>query len=73
MQNLSKHVFAAVKGFIKSISLGSRDPKKGRYILQDTLRLLSLLFKYGMQEDIAQEFKENYKSIDVIAWIDVIP
>ncbi|CAD8184910.1 unnamed protein product [Paramecium octaurelia] len=72
-QSMNAHVFAAVKGFLKSISLGSRDIKKGRYILQDTLRLLSLIFKYGMEAAISDEFRQNYKQIDVIAWIDVIP
>ena len=70
---ISRHVFASVKGFIKSISLGFKHDKRGRYILQDTLRLLSLIFKYGNQEEVGNEFRESYKQIDIIAWINVIP
>ena len=70
---INKHVYAAVKGFSKSISLGFKHDKRGRFILQDTLRLLSLIFKYGALEEVAKEFTETYKSIDIIAWINVVP
>jgi FKBP12-rapamycin complex-associated protein len=58
---LHKHVFDAVKGFIKSISLGFKHDKRGRYILQDTLRLLNLIFKYGKLGEIAREFSDSYR------------
>jgi FKBP12-rapamycin complex-associated protein len=70
---INKHVFAAVRGFSKSISLGFKYDKRGRFILQDTLRLLSMIFKYGHLDEVAKEFTENYKSIDIIAWINVVP
>ena len=67
------HVFAATRGFIRSIALGIRSQKKSRFILQDSLRLLTLLFKYGHLDEIQKEFKNSFQQIDIIAWIEVVP
>ena len=61
--NWPKHIFSAVKEVYRWVF----------EILEYTLRLLSLVFKYGMQQDIVEKFRENYKLIDIIAWIDLIP
>lgn len=70
---ITKYIENAVKGFIKSISLGCNQEKKSRFLLQDSLRLLSMIFKYGDIELVAQGFESHYKEIDITAWIDVVP
>ena len=59
--------FDAVRGFIKSISLG------GKNAFQDNLRLLSLIFKYGDRKPISKEFAINFQQIDIVCWIQVVP
>jgi len=56
-----EYIKNAFKGFIYSISLGSKN------IFQETLRLLQLLFNYGYFHEIADEFRNNYKKIDICA------
>lgn len=57
----------AVKYFFKAIQLaeGSR--------LEDTLRLLMLWFDYGDQEPVFINLRENYKSIPIETWLEVVP
>ena len=62
-----KHILCAVKGFVKTISLG------GKNMFQDSLRLLSLIFKYGDNPEVSKEFRDSFQSIDIIAWIEVVP
>jgi serine/threonine-protein kinase mTOR len=56
-----------VKGFVRAVSL------KGKNMFQDTLRLLSLIFKFGDRQDVSTEFRESFKIIDIISWIEVVP
>lgn len=64
---IEKHTIAAVKGFVKTISIG------GKNMFQDSLRLLSLIFKYGDNLEVSKEFRDSFQSIDIIAWIEVVP
>eukprot|EP00095_Tigriopus_kingsejongensis_P005635 maker-scaffold420_size176246-snap-gene-0.24 protein:Tk05635 transcript:maker-scaffold420_size176246-snap-gene-0.24-mRNA-1 annotation:"target of rapamycin" len=57
----------ALKGFVRSISLS-----KGSS-LQDTLRLLTLLFDYGHQSDMYEALHEGLKTIEIDNWLQVIP
>jgi FKBP12-rapamycin complex-associated protein len=64
---------ASVRGFIKSIGLGSQTSQLGKFCLQDTLRLLDIVFKHGGIEAIAAEFRESFRVISIELWIFVIP
>lgn len=57
----------ALKGFVRSISLS-----KGSS-LQDTLRLLTLLFDYGHQSDMYEALHEGVRTIEIDNWLQVIP
>ncbi|KAI9341262.1 armadillo-type protein [Zopfochytrium polystomum] len=61
------HVVPSVQGFFQSISLS-----KGNS-LQDTLRLLTLWFKYGYQQDVNTAIGEGFESVTVDTWLQVIP
>ena len=52
-QMISKYAVPALKGFVRSITLS-----KGNS-LQDTLRLLTLLFDYGHQSDMYEALHEG--------------
>lgn len=54
-------------GFFRSIAL-SKDNS-----LQDTLRLLTLWFKYGHQQDVSQAINEGFTTISIDTWLQVIP
>ena len=60
-------VFAAIGGFFNSIALSPSSS------LQDTLRLLTLLFSYGGHETVQTEFMEKFRSVKIDTWLDVIP
>ena len=54
-------------GFFRSISLKNKDA------LQDTLRLLTLWFKYGAHENISHAMATGFSTVEVDTWLDVIP
>ncbi|KAJ3318282.1 phosphatidylinositol kinase- protein kinase tor1, partial [Blyttiomyces sp. JEL0837] len=66
-QILIMHVVPSVEGFFHSIALS-----KGNS-LQDTLRLLTLWFKYGYQQDISLKIGEGFNSVTIDTWLQVIP
>lgn len=66
-QMISKYAVPALKGFVKSITLS-----KGNS-LQDTLRLLTLLFDYGHQSDMYEALHEGMRTIEIDNWLQVIP
>lgn len=57
----------AVNGFFSSIDLG------GDMSLQDTLRLLSLCFKYGHFPKVERALEKGFDSISIDTWLTVIP
>ncbi len=65
--NLEPYVMAAVKGFVRSIALS-----KGNS-LQDTLRLLTLWFRYGYQPNVHACMVEGFSSVSIDTWLQVIP
>jgi phosphatidylinositol kinase/protein kinase (PI-3 family) len=67
-ERLFRHVEAAVKGFFKSIVLSH-----GAQALQDTLRLLTLWFKYGGDRLIEPVLQEGFNSVPIDTWLPVIP
>jgi FKBP12-rapamycin complex-associated protein len=64
---IDDHVVPAVQGFFRSISLS-----KGNS-LQDTLRLLTLLFQYGSQESVYMTISECFSTVSIDTWLQVIP
>ena len=66
-QMISKYAVPALKGFVRSITLS-----KGNS-LQDTLRLLTLLFDYGHQSDMYEALHEGIRTIEIDNWLQVIP
>ena len=64
---LAAHIVQAVTGFFKSISLKNEDA------LQDTLRLLTLWFKYGAHDEVSHAMATGFTSVEVDTWLEVIP
>jgi len=64
---INKFAIAAIKGFFKSISLSHGST------LQDTLRLLTILFNQGQDKEVANEFNLGLKSVPLETWLQVIP
>ncbi|KZS94646.1 atypical/PIKK/FRAP protein kinase [Sistotremastrum niveocremeum HHB9708] len=65
--NLTSHTIAAMKGFFRSIALS------GENALQDTLRLLTLWFKYGFNEEVNHTLVSNFSTIPIEMWLEVVP
>ena len=61
------YVVPATQGFFKSIALS-----KGNS-LQDTLRLLTLWFKYGYHQDVYQTISDGFATVSIDTWLQVIP
>ena len=62
---LKMHIVPAVHGFFRSIAL--------KQTLQDILRLLTLLFKYGADTDVEVALIEGFNTISIDTWLNVIP
>ncbi|KAJ1563647.1 phosphatidylinositol kinase- protein kinase tor1, partial [Nowakowskiella sp. JEL0078] len=62
------HVVPSVQGFFRSIALS-----KNGNSLQDTLRLLTLWFKYGFQQDVNVAIGEGFNNVSIDTWLQVIP
>lgn len=64
---VSRHVVPAMKGFFHSIALSEQKA------LQDTLRLLTLWFKYGGLPDPAAAMVDGVEIIRSEIWLEVLP
>ena len=64
---VSNFAVPALKGFVRSIAL-SRGSS-----LQDTLRLLTLLFDHGHQPDVYEALHEGLRTVAIDNWLQVIP
>lgn len=54
-------------GFFRSISLRNEEA------LQDTLRLLTLWFKYGAHDEVSHAMGNGFTTVEVDTWLEVIP
>jgi serine/threonine-protein kinase mTOR len=54
-------------GFFRSIALRSVNS------LQDTLRLLTLWFKFGVHDEVSQAIASGFSTVEVDTWLEVIP
>lgn len=57
----------AITGFFRSISLSSKQN------LQDTLRLLTLWFKYGYYKEVEAALVDGFGTVSIDIWLGVIP
>ncbi|KAF9223956.1 phosphatidylinositol 3-kinase [Gyrodon lividus] len=64
---LAAHTVQAVQGFFRSIALRNENA------LQDTLRLLTLWFKFGTHDDVSQAMASGFSVVEVDTWLEVIP
>ena len=56
-----------VQGFFRSIALRSENS------LQDTLRLLTLWFNFGAQDEVSHAIASGFSTVEVDTWLEVIP
>ncbi|POY71739.1 putative Non-specific serine/threonine protein kinase [Rhodotorula taiwanensis] len=66
-QAYSVHLVPAVQAFFRSIALSPDSA------LQDTLRLLTLWFKYGHVAEVSTAIMDGFRSVSIDTWLDVIP
>ncbi|KAI0316749.1 atypical/PIKK/FRAP protein kinase [Amylostereum chailletii] len=64
---LLHHIVPAVQGFFRSISLRNENA------LQDTLRLLTLWFKFGMHDEVSRAMATGFGTVEVDTWLEVVP
>jgi serine/threonine-protein kinase mTOR len=64
---LSSHIISAIQGFFQSISLRSKQA------LQDTLRLLTLWFKYGDHDEVSHTMSTGFTTVGIVTWLEVVP
>eukprot|EP01119_Soliformovum_irregulare_P019909 TRINITY_DN6394_c0_g1_i1.p1 TRINITY_DN6394_c0_g1~~TRINITY_DN6394_c0_g1_i1.p1 ORF type:complete len:1896 (-),score=591.61 TRINITY_DN6394_c0_g1_i1:8-5695(-) len=60
------HLVPALKGLSKSIALSSQT-------FQDTLRLITLWWKYGALQEVESALQDAFNIINIDAWLLVIP
>jgi FKBP12-rapamycin complex-associated protein len=70
-KSLRNHVVAAVNGFVKAISLGTK--RWSASVQQDMLNLLTCLFKYGELSEVASTINEGIGGINLDTWLGVLP
>ncbi|KAJ5072006.1 serine/threonine-protein kinase mtor [Anaeramoeba ignava] len=63
-----KHLIPAINGFFRAIALTS--PEKA---IRDTLRLLTLWFRYARIPDVKHALKQGFATIPIDTWLQVIP
>ncbi len=66
-QLMAQAIVPAIQGFFRSIALARGNA------LQDTLRLLTLWFKFGYQDHVSEAVSEGFSSVIVDTWLEVIP
>lgn len=71
--SITRYVVQAVRGFLRSIALCQDARQPVAYVLQDTLRLLTLWFKHGRLRGVHQEMEAGLDGISVATWLEVVP
>jgi len=66
-QRVSAHLLPAIQGFFRTIALSPQGA------LQDTLRLLSLWFKYGCHPEVEAVLLEGFEMVSIDTWLQVLP
>ncbi|KAM0752153.1 FAT-domain-containing protein [Meredithblackwellia eburnea MCA 4105] len=63
----ANHLVPAVNAFFRSIALSPGNS------LQDTLRLLTLWFKFGFSQVVTESILVGFRTVSVDTWLEVIP
>ncbi|KAG9096449.1 phosphatidylinositol kinase- protein kinase tor1, partial [Ceratobasidium sp. 370] len=61
------YILGAMQGFFRSIELRKNSS------LQDSLRLLTMWFKYGAHPDVHKDMAEGISALPADTWLEVIP
>ncbi|KAL4938041.1 hypothetical protein BDV06DRAFT_201821 [Aspergillus oleicola] len=64
---VTEHVIPAIRGFLRSIALSSTSS------LQDTLRLLTLWFNHGGDQEVNAVLTEGFNAVNIDTWLAVTP
>ncbi|KAJ3911268.1 FAT domain-containing protein [Lentinula edodes] len=64
---VAEHVVHAIEGLFQCISLCNRS------VFQDTLRLLTLWFRFGSNEIVSNVIIQGFAKVSVDNWLEVIP
>ncbi|KAL4777755.1 armadillo-type protein [Aspergillus nidulans var. acristatus] len=64
---VTEHVIPAIRGFFRSIALSSTSS------LQDTLRLLTLWFNHGGDQEVNSVVTEGFTAVNIDTWLAVTP
>lgn len=67
IHEVAASIVPSVYGFFRSIALASGNS------LQDTLRLLTLWFKFGHLEHVSDAVADGFGTVTVDTWLEVIP
>lgn len=67
MEVIQRHVIPSIEGFFHSIALSNSNS------LQDTLRLLTLWFKFGGIPEAAQAITDGFNMVKIDNWLQVVP
>jgi FKBP12-rapamycin complex-associated protein len=66
-ERIRAHLVPAIHGFFRSIALSQG------HNLQDTLRLLTLWFKYGADKQVEMALIDGFNTLSIDTWLQVIP
>ncbi|KAJ0421785.1 armadillo-type protein [Aspergillus carlsbadensis] len=64
---VTEHVIPAIRGFLRSIALSSTSS------LQDILRLLTLWFNHGGDQEVNTVVTEGFTAVNIDTWLAVTP
>lgn len=67
-KKIEDHLAPAIQGFFKSIALAPKSES-----LQDTLRLITLWFKYAEKKVVEIVMVEGFNTVSIDTWLQVIP
>ena len=62
-----EYLKSSIEGFFKSIKIG------GRTKLEDSLRILTLWFKYGSVARMYEAFDRGFEDTVITSWLEVVP
>eukprot|EP01117_Protostelium_nocturnum_P012841 TRINITY_DN4758_c0_g1_i1.p1 TRINITY_DN4758_c0_g1~~TRINITY_DN4758_c0_g1_i1.p1 ORF type:complete len:2361 (-),score=843.62 TRINITY_DN4758_c0_g1_i1:69-7151(-) len=66
-QVINQYLINAIRGFFRSIALSSSKS------LQDTLRILTLWFKYAHVKEVETALIEGFSTVPIDTWLQVVP
>mmetsp|Transcript_11561 Transcript_11561/g.42284 ORF Transcript_11561/g.42284 Transcript_11561/m.42284 type:complete len:2481 (+) Transcript_11561:259-7701(+) len=67
------HVVPAIEGFLQSISLGAQATSRRDGSLQDILRLLNIMYKWGTEPHVAKKLEQGFGLVTIDTWLAVLP